>query len=146
MAYQTSMNGQRIDETAVNVGGNVANLASELLTLTELQAKLALIDLKESTAKALIPALLAIGGICLFLGTVPVLLLGISGALAESGALSPVAAMLLTSLVAAALAGACAWFGYVKVKDSLGVLNRSREEFEANLRWIKKAIQQSSRP
>lgn len=144
MVYQTAMNGQRIDETAAGVGGNVANLASDLLSLTELQAKLALLDLRESTAQAVVPAATLAGAGCLALGAIPVLLLGLSGALAEAASISSMSAMLIVALAAIAIAGIGVWIGYNQVKDSLKVLNRSREEFEANLRWIKKAIQQSS--
>lgn len=144
MAHQTTMNGQRIDETAAAVSGNVANLASDLLSLAELQAKLAVLDVRESTAQAVVPASVVTGGVCLLLGTIPVFLLGLSGALADSGLLSPVAAQLMVSVIAIATAAVCIWFGFQQVKRSLNVLNRSREEFEANLRWIKKAIQQSS--
>lgn len=144
MVYQTSTNGQRIDETAAAVGGNVANLASDLLSLAELQARLVALDLRESGAQALIPAAVVTGGVCLALGTVPVLLLGISGALAGAVSISLVSAEMMVSVVAMAAAAVCVWIGCQKMIAALNVLHRSREEFEANLRWIKKAIQQST--
>lgn len=143
MASQAAGNG-RIDETAAAVGGNVANLASDLVSLAELQAKLAALDLREAGAQAMVPAGVLTGGMCLLLGTIPVLLLGISGAVANTGVVSPAGAMLLVSLVALAMAGGGIWYGYNNFKSSLIVLNRSREEFEANLRWIKKAMQSTS--
>jgi uncharacterized membrane protein YqjE len=144
MAAQTSTNGQRLEDMAAGVGGNVANLASDLVSLAELQAKLAALDLRETGARSLIPAAVLTAGLCLLLGTVPVVLLGLAGALADTGSFSLVAAQLIVAVVAIGTSAACIWFGYQKIVASLNVLNRSREEFEANLRWIKKAIQQSS--
>jgi len=138
------MNGQRIDETAANVGGNVANLATDLISLTELQAKLAILDLQETTAQAVTPAAVLVGGACLVLGTIPVALLGFSGLLAKGAGISLEAAMLLISLLALAAAGLCVWFGYSRILTAMRVLDRSRQEFQANLQWIKKAIQHSS--
>lgn len=146
MAHQTSMNGQRIDETAAAVGENVANLASDLISLTELQAKLAVLDLQETSSQAVWPAAVLTGGACLFLGTIPVLLLGCSGWLAKGAEISSEAAMAIVSLIALLIAGGCVWWGYAGVKQAVRVLERSREEFQANLRWIKKAIQQPSGP
>jgi len=144
MVSQTSVNGQRIDETAVAVGENVANLASDLISLTELQVKLAVLDLKETSAQAVAPAAVLGAGICICLGTIPVLLLGISWALAHLTGVSPEAAMLIVSIVALLTAGISMALAYSRMVKSFRVLDRSREEFEANLNWIKKALQQSS--
>lgn len=144
MAHQTTMNGQRVDETTAGVGENVANLATDLISLAELQAKLAVLDLQQTSAQAARPAAVLVGGACLLLGTIPVLLLGCSWFLTHLTLIAPEAAMLIVALVALAIAGVCLWQGYTRMMKALRVLDRSREEFQANLRWIKKAIQQSS--
>ena len=54
------------------------------------------------------------------------------------------AAATIVSLAALAIGAVCMTVGYFKVKAALRFLNRSREEFQANLRWIKQAIRQSS--
>jgi uncharacterized membrane protein YqjE len=139
-----SSNGQRVDESAAQVGENVANLASELVTLAELQAKLAVLDVQESAERAATPAAALIGGACLSLGAVPVLLLSITWALDRWTPLALEAAAAIVALIALTIGATCIAAAYARIKDSCRTMNRSREELQANLRWIKQAIQQSS--
>ncbi len=145
MVSQATINGQpRIDEAAAQVSEGVANLATELITLTELQARLAVLDLQESGSLAIKPISLLSGGAGLALGTIPIILLGFTWLLDRMTSLTLDGAAFVVALISLVISGICIGVGYSHTKQAFCVLNRSREEFRANLQWIKKAIQQST--
>jgi hypothetical protein len=142
MSTSTS-NGQTIEESAAGMKENVANLAYDFVSLGELQSRLFFLDLQETGAQATRPATVLVGAACVFLGTIPVLLLGIGGLIASNTLLSLPVALLLVAGVALLLSAVAAWFSAAALGRALKTLERSRAEFRENLDWIKRVIQQS---
>lgn len=144
MSSPATMNGeQRVDEAAVGIGENVANLAYELVTLTELQAQLVMLDLREGGSRALKPAGFLAGGFAIVLGTMPVLILGLGGVLADQTKLSHPVGWLIVGAVTLIIGCLCMWGASIKLQKATQVLERSRVEFNENLRWIKKVLQRN---
>lgn len=144
MAASASMNGHRVEESTAGVGENVANLAYDLVSLSELQAKLLFLDLQEGSAKAATPTALLAGGICMVLGSLPVVLLGLGGVLATWTSLSTPIAWLIVAGVALLTGIIAIRLAVIQLKQASLILTRSRSELNETIVWIKKVIQQTS--
>lgn len=128
------------DGSARAVARNVGHVVNDVVELSELQMKLLSSDLKSVVRRAILPLVGVVTGICLALGTVPVLLTGLARVLETQSDLAFTSALLLTgagalilAVIGVALAG---WF----LRQSLRELDRSRAEFVQNLAWVKQSL------
>ncbi len=126
--------------------GGIAEFGNDVATLLELQAKLAVLDLKEATARAVAPAVLIVFGSCLALGTFPVMVLGLADRLAVALHIASGWAMLLTSAVVLILALALVGLAAMRLGPSFSTFRRSRDELERNLTWLRTVLLYSGRP
>jgi uncharacterized membrane protein YqjE len=137
MADQTTMtggNGRRNPSKAVV--HSVADLAHDIATLAELQAKLAAVDLRDTASKAMRSCVKLGAGLALMLAALPVILMGVAYLLVDAG-LSTWLAFLLTGVGAAGLAAVIAFVATTQLRHSFEAFQRSREEFVKNLQWVK---------
>ena len=147
MSGQTTMNGRHsVESPAAGVGRNVAGLTHDLISLAELQTQLVMVDVREGTAKCLLPIALMVGAVLLALGTMPVVLLGIGWALVNLAGFSEGGAFLLVSVLALAVAAGSGWWSVRKLQSAWSVLSRSRQELSENIRWIKRALKNQHTP
>jgi hypothetical protein len=127
------------------VFGNLAEFASDVTTLGELQTKLALLDLKESTGKLVLPvAALVVAGV-LGLAALPVLLLGIGALIAELTSLSLGVSYLIVAVATIVLAGILAAVFLPRIGPAFASFERSKEELTRNLSWLKTVLAHSGR-
>jgi len=127
------------------VVGGITGFGSDIATLAELQAQLAVSDLKESLQKALLPlALFVVGMICV-IGALPVALLGVASLVAVALKISSAWAMLLTAGVVLAVALVLVAVSTSKIGPSFSSFRRSREELARNLAWIRTVLLYSGR-
>lgn len=131
--------------TTRGIFGNAAEFVHDLVTLSELQVKLLVVDLREGSRHALLPLGLIVLAGCLALGVFPILLAALALGLAAAG-LSYWLSFLLAALIGVIISGATGYGGYVLLKKQAKVLRRSQEEFERNVHWVKSALTQRSRP
>jgi hypothetical protein len=127
------------------VVGGIAGFGSDMATLAELQAQLAVTDLKESVQKAALPLALLAGGVIALIGAVPVVLLGLAALLATALKISPGGAMLLTGGAVLLLALVVVVISASKIGPSFASFRRSREELTRNLAWIRTVLLYSGR-
>jgi hypothetical protein len=152
MADQATVNGNGGAKVKVNsplvegVLGNMAEFSTDLISLAELQARLAAADLKESTGRAVVPAGLLVGGTLLALVSLPVLLFGVGYLLAEYTSLSVGWSILLTAVAALLLGAVLAILGLRGLGGSFTSFQRSKEELTRNLAWVKTVLVHSGRP
>jgi len=125
--------------------GGIADFGNDVATLAELQAKLALIDLKECLGLALIPLACVVIGLFFVLGALPVVLLGAADVLARALSLKAGEAMLLTGGSVLVLALVVIVIAAIRIGPSLASFNRSREELTRNLAWIRTVLLYSGR-
>jgi hypothetical protein len=125
--------------------GNVAEFIHDLMTLSELQMKLLMLDLKEGSSKAMLPLGLIVMGLCLALGSFPILLGALGLGLATAGMI-PWAAFLLAGVIGMVISGVAAYGGFLLLKKQAAVLHRSQAEFDRNIRWVKTALTRKPRP
>jgi hypothetical protein len=137
----------RIDSPIVEgIVGNMTEFGGNLLTLAELQGRLALYDAQECAARAVMPVALAVGGAVLAAAGLPVLLIGAASLLAEATGWPEGLALLVCGLVALGLGGVLAFLFGRRIGASFESFRRSRDEFTRNLAWVKTVLLQSGRP
>jgi hypothetical protein len=122
-----------------------AEFVHDLLTLAELQFKLLAVDARQGLAGLIAPAVAVAGGIFVALGCLPVALAAVALALVETTDLTHAQSFGL--VVAAAAVGGCvaiavgAWVLSRRVR----FLNRSLEEWQRNVQWVKETLKRIGR-
>ncbi|WZP00470.1 phage holin family protein [Isosphaeraceae bacterium EP7] len=145
MASQATMKNNGIATPLEGVVESVAGLGGDIASLAELQGKLALADLRESTSQATVPATLLATGVVVALSTVPVALVGLAYLVAESTGWRTSLAFLATAAAALAVALVVSYVGYLGLTKSFGSFRRSRDELTRNVSWIKTVLLHSGR-
>jgi hypothetical protein len=125
--------------------GGIAEFGNDIANLAELQARLALIDLKECLQKVVVPVALVVAGLFGVGAALPVILLGVAALLASALKLSLAAALLLTGGVALVVAVATVVVAASRIPARFNSFRRSREELARNLAWIRTVILYSGR-
>jgi uncharacterized membrane protein YqjE len=123
-----------------DVAGSVSGLAHDVIELTELQVQLLTLDIKKSSQKTRLCLILAIIGICLLLASIPVALFALAELLVEQLEWSRSAALGIATLVGLLLSAILAGTAYGIFRSGLFSLQRSREELNHNIAWIKSTL------
>jgi hypothetical protein len=148
MADQTSVrprSEQQANGHGEGIVGEVTGLGQDVATLLELQARLAAIDAKESTGKAVFPLVAIVVSVVLMPAALTVGLLGAADLLVRAAAIGSGSAMLLTAAIALVVAGGTLAFSTFALKSSLTPFRRSTEEFARNLSWLRTVFLYSGR-
>jgi hypothetical protein len=144
MGYQASVNGGSRFHRAEGVLTNLGSLGSDVASLTELQAKLAMIDAKEAVGRATWPTIVLAASAAAVLAALTVLLIGLAFVLASALGIHQGWALLIVGGVVAAVAGVIAFLSLRELLHSFESFRRSREEFARNVAWIKTVLTQST--
>lgn len=130
---------------AAGVQRNLAGLAHDFAELTELQAKLLVADTSEAWSGSKRSIAILIGGIILAVSSVPIFLIGVAWGIAESTDVSRSIAFLCTGLFLGVLpAAGLIWLAMRALQADVKILGRSMEEFNRNLRWLKRALKRQT--
>ena len=145
----TQANGQfnNVDSPiADGVIGNLAELGSNIAGLIELQAQLAVADIKESTREAVNPLVMIAAGLVLLLAALPVALIGASELLSDLLHLSHRGlAYLIVAGVTVVPSVVLIVIGVPRLSRCFTTLIRSKEELARNVAWIKTVLANSGR-
>jgi uncharacterized membrane protein YqjE len=126
--------------------GGIAEFGNDIANLAELQAKLAMIDLKECISQVRWALALIVLGLVFILGALPVALLGLAELIAAALHLGAGWAMLLTGGVVLAVAVAAVVASALRLGSGFSSsFRRSREELTRNLAWIRTVLLYSGR-
>jgi hypothetical protein len=140
------MNGNGRHRTQMpDVAGSVSGLTHDVIELAELQTQLLMLDLKKSTQKTRTCLILAVIAVCLLLASLPVALVALAALLVEQLEWSQSAALGVATLVGLVLAGIFAVAAYGIVRSGLLSIERSRDEFNRNIAWIKSTLKERGR-
>lgn len=120
---------------------NLSDFGSDVMTLVELQWRLMLLDAREGS-KAIIPAAsTVVVGATIALMALPILMVSLAHAIMEFGHLRPSLAFLITGVIGIAVGGIVAAVGWNTLQKGSALFTRSRQEFDANTRWMKNVLQ-----
>jgi uncharacterized membrane protein YqjE len=123
-----------------NVAASVSDLTHDVIELSELQLQLLALDVKQSAAKARLSLILAVAGVCVLLGTIPVALLTIAALLVDQLQWSYAAAAAVATLIGLVVSGIVLGIAWAYIKKGLVSLERSRDELRRNVAWIKSTL------
>lgn len=141
-------NGYDSTESKVDMRGHLGDLGADLISLSELQIELLSVDARDAMRESCFPMILLFLGIGLVIGACPVMLLGVSWWLSTITNLSLAASFLMVALCGLLISATLFFFAWKGLKQSLGLLKRSRTELKSNIQWIKKILSEKhySRP
>lgn len=128
------------------VWGNLTEFANDCVTLGELQAKLAVLDARESVGRAVVPIGLALAGTILALASLPLFLMGLAHLLVLYAGLSVAWSYLIVAVLGLVVGGLLALIFGLRLRSAFSSFQRSREELTRNLSWIKTVLVHSGRP
>jgi hypothetical protein len=144
MARQATMN----TDPSASVNGvltGIGDLGTNVVNLTTLQARLAAEDFRESAGRAL-PALIA-AAVLIPLGfaSITVGLLGLAYWLVDYQGVTLVKTLFEVAAEGIVLSAVLASLAYQRLVASLGSFQRSREELERNIAWLRTVMTHSGR-
>jgi hypothetical protein len=123
-----------------NVAASFADLTHDIIELGELQAQLLVCDVKKTSQNVRTSLVLFIIGIGLLLGCVPIILMTLAELLRWQWDWSPPAAYAVAAFVGLVCCAILLGLGYMKIKTGFEALNRSREELNRNIAWLKSTL------
>lgn len=130
---------------AADVVNNVAEFGEDLLSLAELQARLAAIEWRQNVAAAKVGgAVIALGGV-MAMAALPVALAGIAELLVWGLNWNRGAALLVVAAATMLLAGLAIGLAVARLRASDMGFPLSREEFTRNLNWLRSVLLYSGR-
>ncbi len=128
------------ESPAAAVRHGVAGVLHDALTLAELQFKLLAIDAQQASRRVVAPlALLGAAGV-FGASALPLLLIALAQLLRDQAGWPPALATLTAVGVGVIAAGLLAFFGYLGLRRCLAPLQRSRDEFNRNVAWLKSTL------
>jgi hypothetical protein len=126
--------------SAASANSGVGAFVNNVVTLAELQADLAALNLKEAARKAVVPIGLIVVSLALLAAGVTVALFGLAWLLATWLRIHQGWAMMLMGGVAIAVAGPVIIFGVARLISSFDSFRTSREELKRNLVWLRHVL------
>jgi len=124
---------------------NVAEFGEDLLSLAELQTRLAAIEVKQNLEAVRRGAAILVTGSVLALAALPIALAGIAELLVSMLGMNRGAALLAVAAAAFVIAGACIAIAVGRLRGSDMGFPLTREEFTRNLNWLRTVLLYSGR-
>ncbi len=149
MATQTTMNGRHTADDEHEheaIGAQVrqlrtgaSRLVHDLVSLSELQTQLFVVDAKQGAQRTLKPVVFFAAAGAIALGLIPVVFAGIAGLLVLAG-LHIVAAVWISIAIGGLAAGTLVWLARKQLRTSPKMFERSLTELSLNMTWLKNNI------
>jgi hypothetical protein len=136
-----SRSSSRVD----SVVGNVAGFGENVLTLAELQTRLAVLELRENVQAATRAGRLLLAGFVLAMASVPIALVATSELLISELGFKRGYAYLVVAGASGVIAGLCLLVGRLWVHREWLGFPLSGEELTRNLNWIRAILRHSGR-
>ena len=124
---------------------NIAEFGENLLTLAELQARLAAIELKQNVEAVKVSGAVILAGAVLAIAALPIALAGIAELLVSELGMSRGFALIAVAVAAFAIAGTCVAIALGRLRSADLGFNLSREELARNLNWVRTVLLHSGR-
>jgi hypothetical protein len=134
----------RVRDEEPNVATSFSGLAHDVIELSELQAQLFVHDVKSTVQKTRTSLVLGVVGACVLLGSVPVLLFALAELLVEQFDWARSAGFAVAAVVGIAASAAFLAASWNRLSVGLNSMQRSRDEFNRNIAWIKSSLRSQS--
>jgi len=125
-----------VEEVTTNASG----LAHDLITLVELQAKLAYFDVREAGRRSSASLVSLAAMVALLLGSIPIVLLGLAELLVQYAEWSRAASYLTVGGVTIFGGAIVAWLSISALRRVTTVFSHSYQEFQENLEFVKSLV------
>lgn len=125
---------------ADGVKRGLAGVLHDVTTLAELQLKLLAVDAKESAGRGVVPVALLGAAAVFALSALPLLLVAFAQLLRDQAGWPAAAATLTAVLAGLVIAGVLGAVGAMRLRRMLEPLERSRDEFNRNVEWLKNTL------
>jgi hypothetical protein len=132
----------RTAEPVRTIRRNMAGFAHDVVTLMELQGRLALLDAREAGRRAVFSVAAVVVAGCLLLASLTVGLVALGYLLQQELDLSAAAAFAIAAAIALATTVGLLVFGGYQLRRTWAVFERSRRELSQNLNWMKRTLKQ----
>lgn len=145
MVHQAEVNSNgKAKPAEPNVAASFSGLAHDAIELAELQARLLKLDVQSAARNGGMSIALAVIGICLLLGCVPVALVALGEVFVAQWGWSRAAAFGTAAAIGLALSAGAAAAAWIRVRTALASLQRSRDELNRNIAWIKSNLRRDT--
>jgi len=134
-----STNG-RVRTDDPNVAMSFSGLTHDAIELAELQAQLFALDVKSSSRKARTSLVLAVVGLCILLGTIPVALIALAELLNEVIGWPTAAGYGVATLVGLLISAGILLAAWASIRQGIVTMQRSRDELTKNIAWLKSSL------
>jgi len=141
----TAENGSGSGGGPAAVVTNLAVFGENLLTLAELQSRLASLEVKQNVQAAKIGVPVMLGGAALSMASLPLILAGIAELLVSELGMKRGYALLSVAIVAFGVAGAGIAVAAAQLRRTAVGFPLSREELARNLNWVRTVLLHSGR-
>jgi hypothetical protein len=131
----------RSDEPTV--ADSVSGMAHDAIELGELQTQLLICDVKSSAKRARTSLILGVGGACLVLSSLPIVLIALAELLNDQMELPRAAGYALAAALGLLLSTGLLALAYVRIRSGIVTLERSRKELNRNISWFKSQLSKS---
>lgn len=140
----------RVEENGHSAGGSAARsvgqILHDILTLSQLQARLFQLDARQAAAKIQRPMLALACGAALAISALPIALVGIALLLIDVAGLSRLASFWITFIFAVFVAASLVSYAVAWFRQPPGLFEYSREELENNIERVKEMLHRSAPP
>lgn len=137
---KTNGNGSAKETPPQAVARTSLEFARDLITLAELQVRLATLDVQNGLSRVAIWGGLLVGGICLMLACLPLCLAVIALFLAETFELSLSAAFAISVFSALVIAAGVIGVAVLRLRGCLDIFDRTWAEWRQNVKWAKETL------
>jgi hypothetical protein len=119
---------------------SAGELLHDVVTLSELQARLLVADAREGVTHLVLPFVIIAVGLMVLLGCIPVAFITLALLLIETTTLTAVQAYGLSLLIGVLLGTTLAAGGYWYLRHGTPMFERTQIEWRQNIKWAKDAI------
>jgi len=140
-----SRSGNQDGTYAGNMVSNVAEFGDNLLTLSELQARLSLIELKQNVEALKGGGAVVLAGAAVAFACLPLILAGVAELLVSELGMKRGYSLLSVALVALTIAIACIALAGSRLRRTVGGFPLTHEEFTRNMNWVRTVLLYSGR-
>lgn len=143
MVHETKVGQQNGSQATVPKGlaRNMGGLAHNLFTLAELHFALLARDLRDGSSRMLLTGSLFLLSVLIGFSSVPIGLVALALFIIDLFETSYALGFILASIAGGVLSGTLGVIGWFKLRGGAAVLQRSNQELNRNLRWIKTVLE-----